>query len=220
MSDPAFMDFEDPAPQRPASHGPRGKGRKGKKKPEIPRLPSKEVALTGDEVKRGVSERSRAAANLKVDGYSYMEIAEMLNFKSPQEAQRAVVSVLAAIHGNQDYETIRLIVTAQAQQQLKRSIAMAGADFLVTESGKKLPNTDRLRWHQAAAVDLMNYAIITGAKAPTKVEITPGEAEMDRIVREIVARQGVEDVVDAEVIDLEYIPPPPDPEDDDAEPVG
>ena len=228
------MDFEEPAhpwdaasrllPESEAAKEAQRNRRKGKrggkkepkeKKPEIPRLPDKEVAvITGDEVRRGVSDRARAAANLKVEGYTYAEIADKLEFESPQDAKRAVESVLAAIHGPGDYETLRLIATARLEAQIKRTTAMAGADFLVLEDGSQVPNVDKLRWHQAASTDIMNWAIVTGAKAPTKVEITPDEAALERLVAEIATRTGHEDIIEVDVLELTQVPEP-DYDDDD-----
>lgn len=205
MSDPVYMDFDEP--EHPFDSAPNSRARKKKEKKQgIPRLPKPKPPLTGDEVRRGVSERSRSAANLKVEGYSYAEIADLLEYETPQDAERAVTGVLASIHGSDDYETLRLIVTARAEQQFKRSAAMAGADYLVLKDGTKVPNADKIRWHREASNDLMNYALITGTKAPTRVEITPGEADMERIASEILRRQGIEDIVDAEVIELDQIP--------------
>lgn len=204
MSDAVFMDFSEPD-DRPVKPKVVAKVPKA----PIPIPPEPVQPITSTEIKRGVSERSRSAANLKVEGYTYDEIARILEFPSATDARRAVESVLAAIHGPGDYDTLRLVVTARAELQLKRSLGMAGADFLVDQkTGKRLPNPEKLRWHQQASVDLMNYAIITGAKAPTKVEITPGEADMETLVSRILSRQGHEDIVDAEVIEMDAIEAP------------
>lgn len=205
----------------------RGKGKKRKSKekdepkpPAIPKAPGTAIEpLTGDEIKRGISQRARSAANLKVEGYSYQDIADLLEFDKAADAKRAVESVLAAIHGPGDYETIRIIAAARAEDALRRSTQMAKANFIQMEDGDRVPNTEQLRWHQQAGTDLMNWAVITGAKAPTKVEITPGDDDMERLVALMLERSGHEEIVDAEVIDLEYIPNEPVDdlgEDDDA----
>jgi hypothetical protein len=212
--DPAYMDFEEP--DHPYDSAPK-RGKK-KSKSKIPRLPEKQIVLS-DELRSGVSVRSRAAANLRVEGYTYAEIADILEYDDAQGAEKAVMAVLAAIHGNDDYETIRLIVERRAEEQFRRSFTMGGADYLVLESGKRIANEDKLRWHQQAAVDLMNYAKITGTIAPTRVQITPDEAELDRIITEIAHRAGQEDVLEAEVIELDVIPEITD-GDDDATPRG
>lgn len=209
MSDAAYMDFEEPPRQSAPSAPPSGK-KKGDDEPKkavIPRLPDAQPALTGDEIKRGVSNRARSAANLKVEGMSYDEIAQVLDFPDARTAKRAVESVLAAIHGPGDYETLRIIASTRAERQFSRAAAMAGADYLVDgETGDRIANTDRLRWHQQASTDLMNWAAITGARAPSKVEITPGDEAMDRLLQEIARRAGHEEILDAEVLELEEVP--------------
>jgi hypothetical protein len=55
----------------------------------------------------------------------------------------------------------------------------------------------------------MNWATITGAKAPTKMEITPDLAALDTLVDRIARAAGHEDILDAEVIDMEALPAQP-----------
>lgn len=202
----------------------KGKGKKKpkedkpEKKPPIPKAPGSAVAIpTGDEVKRGISQRARAAANLKVEGLSFAEIADILEFKTPADAKKAVEGVLAAIHGDNDYETLKLIAAARGEERYRNAARMANAMFFETEDGERIPNTEQLRWEQQAGTALMNWATIVGAKAPAKLEITPGDEEVQRLVQMIAERAGHEEIVDAEVIELEYEPRPPDPEDEDAE---
>lgn len=200
--------------------GKKSKGKKDKpeKKPPIPKAPGSAVELhTGDEEKRGISQRSRAAANLKVEGFTFAEIADMLEFKSPADAKRAVESVLAAIHGDADYETLRMIAMARGEERYKNAARMANAMAFETEDGERIANTEQLRWEQQAGVALMNWATIAGAKAPAKLEITPGDSEVDRIVNLLASRAGHEEIVDAEVIELDGIETMPEIGDGDEE---
>lgn len=199
------MDFDEPGPQKKRSGKKRAKKEEPKKTP-IPVLPDR-PAFTGDEIKRGVSLRNRSAANLKIEGFSYQEIAEMLEFQTATDAKRAVETTLAAIHSDSDLETLRILASSRAEKLLRQSMAMASADYLVdSESGERIPNTERLRWHQQASADMMNWAAIVGAKAPTKLEVTPGEAQFEEIVNRILEKSGIEEVLEAEVIELEAIP--------------
>lgn len=204
------MDFEEPADDEKRDH----KGGKSASE-RIPVLPPAEKPLTGDERRRGISDRDRSAVNLKLDGASYIEIADLLEFETPSDARRAVESALAQTHAPEEWESLRMIAAARAERQLARSTAMAGADFLHDkETGEKLPNYEKLRWHQQAGVDLVNWARITGAQAPTKVEITPDEAKMEQLVSHLLASGGHDDVVEAEVLELEAIPLDEDDEDE------
>lgn len=214
--DPVYMDFEEPHPFDDAPRPPKGKGKGKGKKPKaekklgIPTLPKNEVALTGDEVRAGISQRARAAVNLKLAGASYVDIAETLEFPSPEAAKREVERALAVTHSPDEWETLRLVAAARAEQMFARSSAMAAADYLVLEDGEKVPNMEKLAWHRQAGVDLMNHATITGAKAPAKIEITPDEEKLDSIVTALVQRMGHEDILDAEVLELEQLPDGPE----------
>lgn len=210
MNDPLFLDLDEPKPSSSKKKGIRSprkpKREEEKKKAVVPVLPERPV-LTGDEIKRGVSMRSRSAANLKIEGFSYQEIAEMLEFQTAAEAKRAVETTLAAIHTDSDLETLRILASSRAEKLLRQSMAMASADFLVdSETGERIANSEKLRWHQQASADVMNWAAITGAKAPTKLEITPGEAQFEEIVSRMLERAGVEEVLELDVIELDDIP--------------
>jgi len=209
------MDFEEPNPPKKGTHpwddAPK-RGRREKdegdepKSAVIPQLPPREPMLTGDEVRRGISDRNKAAAKLKVKGHSYLEIAEILEFDDAAAARRAVEAAVAATLSPEELDLTRAIVVARAEEQFRQSVAMGHADFLVDDDGNRIPNERKLQWHQQASNDLMMIATLTGAKAPTKVEFTPSEAELEKIVNTIVLRSGHEDIVDAEVIQLDEIP--------------
>lgn len=220
--EPAYMDIEEPAGydervargiEKPgAERAGKKRGRKAAgddekdAKPRIPQLPKASKPLTDVEVRRGVSNRDKSAVNLKLAGASYQEIADALDLKSAAEAKRAVERTLAATHAPEEWQTLRMLAAARAEDLFKRSLAMASADYLVLDDGERVPNTEKLRWHQQAAADLMNHVQITGAKAPTKIEITPDEARMEEIVSEMLRRSGEENIIEADVIELDVIP--------------
>jgi len=190
----------------------------GPKDEKIPEPPKRELDLVPGRERAGISDRARAAANLKVDNYTYQEIAEILEYPDARAAKREVERVLALTHSMDEYETLRLIAAARAEARLKLSTQMAAASFLVVtnEDGveTKVVNDRQLSWHTAAGVDLMNWATIVGAKSPTKVEITPDVEAMEMLVDRIAAAAGFEDVVEADVLELEVIPEPPTGEED------
>lgn len=227
--DVVYMDFEEPHPFDKAPNSGSKDAERIKRDEDgeplaigfIPVLPPPEPVLTGDEIKRGISDKARSAANLKVEaGRTFQEIAEILELPDAATARRLVQSVLANIHPIEDLETMRMVMAARYEKQFSRSVAMAGADFLVDkETGQKLPNHERLKWHQQASNDLMMLATVTGAKAPAKVEVTPGEADYDTIVSALLERMGHEEVAEAEVIEFRQIEAefPADVVDDDDE---
>jgi hypothetical protein len=203
------MDFEEPNPPRHAAGGGNRRGRDGEDGADrhgIPHLPAPVPQLTGDEVRRGVSNRNRAAMKLKSRGFSYLEIAEELDFPTAMDAKRAVESVIAATLTPEEIDMQRALVVSRAEELYKQSIAMATADYLVDDDGERVANDKKLQWHQQASSDLMNIATLTGAKAPTKVEFTPTEVDLERMVERMVQLSGHEDIVDAEVIEWDAIP--------------
>lgn len=215
MSDAVFMDFEEPSTGKKGSHPwdsapkrskSRRKGGKKASKDLVPRLPTPEKPLTGDEVRQGVSNRARAVARYRTLGYSFQEIADEMGLADAKEAQRIHYSVIAATASPEEIEVHRANALSRAEMLFKQSIQMATATHLVLDDGTKVANEKQLQWHQQAASDMMNIATLTGAKAPTKVEFTPGEAEMERIVGLILGHAGHEDILDAEVIELDAVP--------------
>lgn len=205
FDEPVHMAFDEPEAPKKKS----GKPKKEKSEPKkvvIPSLPPAEKPLTDVEVRRGVSNRDKSAVNLKLAGASYQEIADTLELDSAGDAKRIVERALAATHSPDDWQTLRTIAAARAEEMFSRSLAMAKADYLVTEDGERVPNTEKRMWHNEARNDLVNLVQITGAKAPTKIEITPDEARMEEIVAELLARSGAEDILDAEVIELAEVP--------------
>ena len=220
---PAFMDFDEPMgyDERVAKglEGPGGKRackKSSKKAPGdddkremavIPVLPPREPIATGDELRRGVTDRDRSAVNLRLDGSSFGEIADLLEYKDAADAKKAVERALAATHSIDEWDSLRMIAAARAERAFARSTAMASADYLVdSETREKIANTERARWHQLAQTDLMNWATIVGAKAPTKIDITPDEERMDQIIGQLLAQMGHEEIMEAEVIELTAIP--------------
>jgi hypothetical protein len=204
-----------------ALRGRRGRGQSGThpwdedepKDEPIPSAPKKELDIVPGRQRGGITDRARAAANLKVDGFSYQEIAETLEFKDAREAKREVERVLALTHSTDDYETLRILAASRAEQRLRLSSIMAGTDFLIVTDDEgnevRIPNDKKFQWHQQAGVDLMNWATITGAKAPTKIELNPDVEAMEALVSRIAAAAGHEDVLEAEVIDLDVVPDGP-----------
>jgi hypothetical protein len=99
----------------------------------IPMPPERELMVVPGRTRGGISDRARAATNLKVDGFSYQEIAEMLEFKDAKEAKREVEHTLAMTHTADDYETLRTLAASRAEQRLRLSSQMAGAHYLVVK---------------------------------------------------------------------------------------
>lgn len=235
-TDAVYMNFEKPEDRPGATKPPGGTGTHPwdappnpdaeAKEATIARLPERDPAEypTDDRLVRGVSNRNRTAAKLWAMHKSYDYIAERCDFPSAAAAKRAVESVISATLVPEEIETMRLKVVQTAETLLADALEMAKADHLVDGDGTPVENVDRLRWHAQASAVLRDLAMYTGAKAPTKVEFTPGEAEMERLVNQMLAKAGHQEVLEADVIELHVMPAiergeddwtPPDTDDED-----
>lgn len=203
---PVYMDIEEP--KKPAR---KKKKRKAKAKPNpddlIPRLPER-AALSVPS--GGVSARAQACVNLKLEGASFVEIASTLEYDSPEDAKAEFQRTLAKTHSPEDWESLRAAEEARALMLFRNSLRMSQAEYLLVDDGeggqKQVPNRDRLGWHRQAGIDLMNHATITGAKAPTKIEITPEDAQLDKIVNFLAERALQGEAVEADVLELTVMP--------------
>lgn len=207
-ADAVYLDFEDPAMQRAADTAVRP-GRKPKKRTEIPVLPASTVPI--DEIRGHPDRRARACVNLRVERVPWARVVEILEYDSVEQARTDFLRVLSTMHKPEEAETMRLLTIANAETLLHRSMAMAGADFLVDVDApqKKIPNRDRLRWHTQAGADLNLLAALTGVKAPVKLEITPTEEQYAVLTAAILASRGYAPVVEADVLELEQLPDEP-----------
>lgn len=188
---------------------PRGAG-KPPPKPEIAVIPAREIPdeerLPDLDVNLPphLNRRIIACVNMRLAGAPFYEIAQQLEYASVADAKRDYARAIATTHGPEDWDTLRQLEGARAEALFRRSFEMASADFLIDmeHPEKKLPNYQKLQWHEQASRDLMNHAIITGAKAPTKVEITPGEAEYDQLVGSLLEAQGFLEIEEADVVQI------------------
>jgi hypothetical protein len=200
----------------PPSAPPKGSGRKPLKA-KIPQLPRLDVDVAKLPTP---TQRSVACVNLRLDGVPFFKIAELLDYADAAAAKAAYIAALSSTHAPEDWDTLRQSEVMRAEQQWARSSAMAQADYLVVydeETGRELeriPNTDKLRWHEQASKDLMAHAIIAGAKAPSRVEVSATSAELNQMVQVMLTQVGDDQLaIEADIWDAEEIP-------DEADPMG
>lgn len=200
-----YIDMEPPEKRKSKKVGEKEQRRKA-----IPVLPAP-PRYNPDEMmdlRGGITKLDEAIVNLRVDNVPFEEIARMLNLPSAQAAYERMVRTLAKTHPREDWETTRALEVARAEQLLRRSMAMAAAEFFVDAENpdELIPNEDRLRWHQQAASDLALHATITGAKAPTRVEITPTDQEYEALVAEVLRARGHVEPKEYDILALDQIP--------------
>lgn len=199
------LNFEKPIskPQQRRNAGQPSRRPKPREIPVLPSLGVEPADIVGDPDMRAV-----ACVNMRLAGAPFHEIAKALEYKNAAMAKTAYIRALAATHPPEDWETLRQLEVMRAEQLLRRSFAMAAADYLVDKDDptKKIPNTQKLAWHEQAGKDLALHATISGAKAPARVEIMPSEVELNQMVNAILLAQGELPELEGEVIDFEDIP--------------
>lgn len=214
MADEAnHVDFEKPktkAEQRiEAGHEP---PKREPLKQRIPRLPS--LGVDPAAVRRP-DQRAVACANMRLNGAPFHEIAKALDYADAASAKAAFVSAMAGMNPVEDIETLRQSEAMRVELLLRTSLAMAAADYLVvteidpdTQEEREIhvPNTDRLRWHEQAGKDIALHAMITGAKAPARVEVSASTQELNQMVHVMLQAQGAQAEIEASVWDVDEIP--------------
>lgn len=207
-----FLDLNAPKRTRKPS-GKQNQANEAEKKARtvIPQLPPPDIEVRDLAITSDLTHRDLANVNMRLMGAPFIEIARALEYASAAEAKRDFYRALSATHSPEDWETMRQVEVMRAEQLIARSFAMAKADYLVdSETGEKLPNADRLRWHDQAGKDLALHAMISGAKAPSRLEITPTEVEYTQIVDAILAGEGYQPAIEADIIDAEEVPDGPE----------
>ena len=180
-----------------------------KKAPAIPRLPVRTDVNFSALAKART--KVQAAVNLKVEGLTYDQISEVLELKNAKEARQLVLGGLARMHPPEDAETLRQTAAMRAEALFRQSFAMASADYLIDDNtGERIPNAERRQWHEQAGKDLALHATITGAKAPTKVEVSATAQELNEMVAVIMESNGAGNELEASVFEVEEIPVVPE----------
>lgn len=212
------VDFEQPK-RKAELAAEAGHPRKPKTRGSIPVLPS--LGVDPDKVKRP-DQRAVACANMRLMGAPFHEIAKALDYADAGSAKQAFIAAMSGMNPVEDIETLRQSEAMRAEILFRQSIAMASADYLVVtekdeETGEmvevRVPNTDRLRWHEQAAKDLALHAMITGAKAPARLEVSASTQELNQMVHVLIQAQGAQAELEADVWDADEIPDGLDPED-------
>lgn len=172
------------------------------------RIPVLPTMTTDVEKLQKPDQRSRACVNMKLAGAGFQAIADELGYASAQSAQDAYVSALANMYPMANWETLRQEAALRAEELLRTSLAMANADYFVDANDPKtlIPNTDKLRWHEQAGKNLALHVMITGAKAPTRIEMSADTQELNGLLQTLLAAEGREPEIEASVWDIEDIP--------------
>lgn len=206
------MDFEKPESYRERARRIRRENGLPEEPPrlQIPVLPPLEV--DPEDVKKP-DQRAVACVNMRLAGAPFWEIAKVLEYADATSAKAACIAAMSRMNPPEDWETLRQQEAMRAEQQLRRSLAMASADYLVDhETGAKIPNTDKLKWHEQASKDIALHVMITGAKAPARIEVSASVQELNQMVNALIMKQGGElEELEADVLEMDDLPPEADP---------
>lgn len=225
MTDPKRVMFDRPQTQaeiRAAA------GKRVVKRNPIPELPPLDI---DPQQVRKPDQRAVACVNLRLAGTPFHEIAKQLEYVDASAAKAAYFAALASTNPPEDWETLRQTEVLRAEAQLRRSTAMASAAYLVVhrtaveedgtevEVEEHIPNVDQLRWHEQAGKDLALHAMISGAKAPTRLEVSADTQELNQMVQVLLQKHGEQrqveaNIFDLDVIDAEEVPDGPEPRED------
>lgn len=214
MPEPKKVEFDKPktkAQKRRES----GRARKTPRQPPLKeRIPVLKPMEVDPETIRDPDQRAVACANMRLAGAPFHEIAKELGYANATTARSAYISALANMNPTEDLETLRQSEASRAELLFRRSLAMATADFLVVrevdeETGEereyRVPNTEKLRWHEQAAKDLMLHATITGAKAPARMEVSATVQELNQMVHVLVEENDRQIAVEPDVWEMDAI---------------
>lgn len=176
--------------------------------PTLPQEPRIDPAIIGDPDQRAV-----ACANMRLAGAPFHEIAKELGYRDATTARAAYISALANMNPPEDLETLREAMKQRAEILFRQSLAMASATHLVdSETNERIANADRRQWHEQASKDLNLLTIITGAKAPSRLEVSATGEELTHMVHVLVQANGLTDaeadvweVAEMEAIEAEIV---------------
>lgn len=203
MSDAVHVEFDQPERKGAGEEKPKRKG------PAIPVL--KPITVQPEEIVKP-DQRAVACVNLRMAGAPFHEIARELGYANPKAAETAYVSALADMYPVESWENLRQIEAMRAEVLLRQALAMAQADFFVDvdDSEVLIPNTEKARWHDQALKALQVHAMITGARAPARLEVSASTAELHQMVNAILVAQGSEGPKEADIFQIEELPPAPE----------
>lgn len=158
-------------------------------------------------------QRSIACVNMKLAGTPWVVIAKELGYASPRAAEQAYIAALAGMYPVESWETLRQTEALRAEMAINQAAVMATTDYFVDAKDKsvRIPNTEKRLWHEQLLKAIALHATITGAKAPTRIEVTADTQELNAMVQVLLqqrATDGDEIVVEeASIWDIDELPP-------------
>ncbi len=171
------------------------------------RIPTLPKVTVDPDVLTKPDQRAVATVNMKLAGASFVDIARELSYATPKDAETAFISALSTMYPISSWEILRQEAALRAEERLRRSHAMATADYFVdaNDPEHKIANVDKLRWHEMEGKDLALLVTITGAKAPARMEINADTAMLAQMAAAVLAGQANQPELEASVWDIDDI---------------
>lgn len=147
--------------------------------------------------------RAAAVLSLRIDGAGFGDIAKALDFDSPAAARRAFERALA--NAPMDMDSIERVRDLES-----RRIERILISLMKRATNPKDP--DHLTYARTALAAIKQQTELHGAAMPTKVDITynPSAQQLEKWVSQI-GEQMHQGVVEGDIIDVEEVPPEPEP---------
>lgn len=135
-------------------------------------------------------QRAAQAWHLRVLGKTWNEIADTVGFANDANAIRAVRRYVGRLP-EPDADQARTVW----RERMEHLWGIAARD---AEAGR--PGAIR-----AGVAIAQRSAALDGLDAPSRYEITPGEAQLEQLVQQLLQRSGYEDSPEADVLELEVL---------------
>lgn len=129
------------------------------------------VANVADEIEASdegkPTQRSLSCVKLVGFGYPYTDIARMLNYATPRDAQRAFIAAVASTYKPEDAQTLRM----------KQSMRLERLLVSVMPNALDKKNADQLAYNRRANEIIDDLSKLHGVNAPTQLQLTTPDAE-------------------------------------------
>lgn len=140
-----------------------------------------------EQAKKTPKTRAEAGAALLVQGASFKDIADMLDYPSPQVAKVSVERVLASTVSAPEKEAMRSVVHQRYEKLLKSVMARA----------TNPKDAQHLAYNARANAIVDRMSKLHGLDAPTQVQITPTQEYLEEYTKELQRKMGLDpDVIE------------------------
>lgn len=138
------------------------------------------------------AERASTAWRMRVAGHGWDEIAKTLGMKGgAPAAHRAVSRYFGKV--------------PQPDREMLREVARQRTEMLWLRAAEKVEETPSPATIRAAVAVLERASKLDGLDAPSRVEVTPENAEFVAIIEAAARGMGIAVPVEADIFDAEYV---------------